>query len=112
MTAIVRGKLRPIKDHILVTDMLFDHRFTQGGIMLLDDDGKDVGIRPRWAKVHAVGPEQTEFEIGQWVLVSHGRWTRGAKYHEDGSETEVTIRRVDVKDIMAVRDDQPVSHEI
>lgn len=108
----VKGKLRPIKDHILVTDMLFDHRFTQGGIMLLDDDGKDAGIRPRWARIHAVGAEQTEFTVGQWVLVSHGRWTRGVKYLEDGADKEVTIRRVDVKDIMLVRDDEPAGYDL
>ena len=108
----VAGKLRPIKDHILVTDMLFDHRFTQHGILILDDDGKDRGIRPRWARIHALGPEQTEFEVGQWVLVAHGRWTRGVKYLEDGADEEVMIRRVDVKDIMAVHESKPLDHEL
>lgn len=111
-TTVARGKLRPIKDHILVTDMKFDQRKTRGGILLLDDDGKDVGIRPRWARIHAVGPEQTEFEIGQWILVSHGRWTRGLEYYEEDAEEPVTIRRVDVKDIMAVADDKPSDYDL
>lgn len=108
----VTGTLRPIKDYVLVTEMHFDHRFTQHGILILDDDGKDRGIRPRWAKIHAVGPEQTEFSVGQWVLVAHGRWTRGIEYLEEGAEKPVKIRRVDVKDIMAVHEDQPAPHEL
>ena len=106
-TTVARGKLRPIKDHILVTDMKFDQRKTKGGILLLDDDGKSEGIRPRWARIHAVGPEQKEFKVGDWILVSHGRWTRGLEYVEDGAEDGVTIRRVDVKDIMAIADEKP-----
>ena len=107
VTTVARGKLRPIKDHILVTDMKFDQRKTKGGILLLNDDGKSEGIRPRWARIHAVGPEQTEFKAGDWILVSHGRWTRGLEYVEDGVEESVTVRRVDVKDIMAVADEKP-----
>lgn len=107
VTTVARGKIRPIRDHILVTDMKFDQRKTKGGILLLDDDGKSEGIRPRWAKIHAVGPEQKEFQVGDWILVSHGRWTRGLEYVEDGAEESVTVRRVDVKDIMAIADEKP-----
>jgi len=41
----------------------------------MDDNGKDRGIRPRWAKVHAVGHKVTDIKPGQWVLVEHGQWT-------------------------------------
>ena len=91
-------KLRAIRDHIIVSDMKFKERLSHGGIVLLSDDSTSAGIRPRWAKVHAVGNECTDVEVGQYVLVSHGRWTRGIK-HED----EV-IRRIDNDDILAVSD--------
>lgn len=97
--------IKPLKDYILVTEMSFEQRTLNSGIILLSDDGKTDGIRPRWARVFAVGPEQKEIKIGQWVLVEHGRWTRGSLVEIDGSE--YTIRRVDSSAILLVSDDQP-----
>ena len=101
----IQGTIRAIRDHVLVRDMKFDQRITRGGIIMMNDNGKSEGIRPRWAKVYAVGDEQKDVEVGQWVLVAHGRWTRGIPVDEAG-ET-VTIRRVDINDILIVSDEQP-----
>jgi len=104
---IVRGKkIRPLRDHILVYDMKFGERVTKSGLILLDDDGKQRGIRPRWGKVMAVGPKQTDVEIGQWVLVAHGRWTRAIQYEIDGEIQEV--RMADPNDILGVQNEEPV----
>lgn len=97
--------IRALKDHVLVADMNFSARQTSGGIQLLDDDGRTAGIRPRWARVYATGPEQHDVKVGQWVLVAHGRWTRGVGI-EDASGTH-TIRRVDNNDILLVSDSAP-----
>lgn len=56
----IKGKLRPIKDNVLITDMNFDERVTKGGIILQSDDGTDEGIKARWGKVFAKGPENKE----------------------------------------------------
>lgn len=96
-------KLNPLKDTIIVTDMHFGERITNGGIILRNDDTKSVGIRPRWAKVYAVGPEQNHVEPGQYILVSHGRWGRGMLIEDE--EGEKTIRKVDPKDILLVSDE-------
>jgi hypothetical protein len=110
---VVKGTVKAIRDHVLVTDMKFDQRITRGGIILMNDNGKDVGIRPRWAKVYAVGSEQKDVEVGQWVMVSHGRWTRGIELQEDDNEDNIqTIRRVDINDILLVSDEQPPEHEM
>ena len=47
------GKITPIGDVILVSDMAFDNRTLNSGILLLNDNMKSQGIRPRWAKVYA-----------------------------------------------------------
>ena len=94
-----------LKDHVVVNNMSFDQRITSSGIILLNDDKRSEGIRPRWAQIWAVGPEQTEFKIGQWVLVAHGRWTRGSRIKINGGEH--VIRRVDTADILATSDTQP-----
>jgi co-chaperonin GroES (HSP10) len=98
-------KLRPIKDHVLVSDMEFDVRLTNGGILLLNDNAKSEGIRPRWGQIYAVGPEQDALSVGQWILLSHGRWTRGIKI-DDGSGIK-TVRRVSNDDILLVSDTKP-----
>jgi len=99
----IDGDVKPIKDHILVEEMSFTERKTKGGIILLDDDAKSEGIRPRWAKVYSLGPKYDgEIEVGNWILIDHGRWTRGVKI---GSGQ--TIRRVDNKDVLLVTDEKP-----
>ena len=96
------GNIRALNDAVIVSDMSFDERITHGGIVLPNDDMKSSGIRPRWGKVYAVGPEQTEIQVGQYILISHGRWTRGIKI--DDGNGEKTIRKVDNKDILLVSD--------
>jgi len=103
-----RRQIRPLMDHIIVSEMMFDQRITNGGIILLNDDMKSSGIRPRWAKVYAIGPEQKDIKIGQYILISHGRWTRGIKIEDEDGEK--TIRRVDPNDILMVSD-EPVQDE-
>lgn len=98
------SELRPIRDKVIVSDMKFNERFSAGGIFIPSDNGKIEGIRPRWGKVYAVGPEQTDVKVGQWILVSHGRWTRGVKVED--SNGEQTLRMVDNKDILLVSDEE------
>jgi len=85
--------------------MNFDARVTSGGIYIPTDDKKLEGIRPRWGKVYAVGPDQTEIKVGQWICITHGRWTRGVQIEDE--ESVKMIRRVDLKDILLVSDEQP-----
>ena len=105
---IERDKFKPISKHIIVSDMAFEERISTGGIILLNDDKKSAGIRPRWAKVYAVGPAQTHIKVGEYVLVSHGRWTRGLLVEDETGEK--IIRKVDPKDILATSD-EPVFDE-
>lgn len=102
----VTGKLIPIRDNVLVTDMNFDVRISAGGIVLPSDDGKSEGVRHRWGRVWAVGPEQKDVSVGEWILLEHGRWTRGVTVVEDDG-TEIIIRRADIKAILMVTDENP-----
>ena len=102
----VKGKLIPIRDNVLVTDMNFDARVTAGGLVLPSDDGKSEGVRHRWARVWAIGPEQQDVKVGEWILLEHGRWTRGVTVElEDG--TDIIIRRADLKAILMVTEEKP-----
>jgi co-chaperonin GroES (HSP10) len=102
----VYGDIRALRDHVIVKDMDFGERVSSGGIVLLADDAKTTGIRPRWAQVYATGPNRDDLTIGQYVLIAHGRWTRGVKLSTPDGE-EFVIRRVDNNDILAVSDEKP-----
>ena len=98
-------KLIPLRDHVLATDMNFGQRTLSSGLILLGDDGKTDGIRPRWCRVYAVGPDQQDVVPGQWILVEHGRWSRGIEVEID--DVQFTLRRIDATAIMMVSDEEP-----
>ena len=100
-----REQLKPLNDSVIVGEMVFDQRITTGGIVLLNDNGKSTGIRPRWGQVYAVGPEQHDVRVGTWVCVAHGRWTRGIDIEDENGKQ--TLRRVDPKDILIQTDEEP-----
>jgi co-chaperonin GroES (HSP10) len=102
--------ITPLKKRVLVSDMHFGETKTAGGIILTDDDGTESGIHPRWAKVYAVGKEQDDVRVGQWLLIAHGRWSRALKVKKDGVELEV--RMIDENDILLVSDDEPEQNRL
>ena len=101
----VENDIKPLKKRVLVSDMQFGATKSKGGIILLDDDGTEAGIHPRWAKVYAVGDQQDDVKVGQWLLIAHGRWSRAFKVKKDGEELEV--RMIDENDILLVTDEEP-----
>jgi co-chaperonin GroES (HSP10) len=103
----IKGKLTPIKDHVIVSDMFFGEQKTKGGLIIKDDDGTTRGIYPRWGKIYAKGIEnKEEYQVGDWVLVEHGRWTRGVTLELENDE-ETTIRMVDNKCILMWAKEKP-----
>lgn len=97
--------LTALRDNVIVEEMEFTGRQLSSGIILMNDNGTTAGIRPRWGKVYAIGPEQHDVSLGQWVCVAHGRWTRGLDVED--STGKKTLRRVDPKDILLISDERP-----
>lgn len=102
---LTSSQIRALKDSVIVSDMTFDERITTGGIVLLNDNGKSLGIRPRWGRVYSIGPDQSDVKVGQWVCIAHGRWTRGLDVEDEVGKK--TLRRIDPKDILLVSDLEP-----
>ena len=102
--------IKPLKKRVLVSDMHFGETKTAGGIILTDDDGTESGIHPRWAKVYAVGDQQEDVKVGQWILVAHGRWSRAFKVKKSGTELEV--RMIDENDILLLSDEEPEQNRL
>lgn len=101
---IPKEKIQALQKDVLVSDMEFDTRITQSGLILPNDNGTSLGIRPRWGRVYAVGPKQKEVKVGQWIMVAHGRWTRGIDIEDGELEHKRTIRKIDPNDILLVSD--------
>lgn len=104
-----KSQIKALHDHVIVAEMSFDSRITQTGLILLNDNGTTLGIRPRWGRVYAIGPKQQDVKVGQWVCVDHGRWTRGLDIEDESGKT--TIRRIDPKDILLVSDSEDMPQD-
>lgn len=99
-------QIRPLSKDILVCDMDMGEQVTQGGIIIKSDDGKAHGVKPRWARVYKKGTDcDLEVEVGQWILIEHGRWTRKIKI--DDGESIKEVQKIEVSSVMAVADEKP-----
>jgi hypothetical protein len=99
--------ITPMRGKVLVHNIETGDKRTKSGIIILDDDGKDHGIRERWAQVYAVGPDVTDIQVGEWCLIKHGRWSRGVPFHTP--QGVVTVRLVDWPDAVLLAADEPPS---
>jgi co-chaperonin GroES (HSP10) len=94
-------EFRAIGDHILVHGMEFRERLSRGGIIMINDDMKSAGIRPRWAQIYSIGPKcKEDLKVGDYIMIAHGRWSRGMTIED--SEGEKVIRKVDPNDILLI----------
>jgi hypothetical protein len=86
--------------------MYFGEQKTAAGLIITNDDGNVRGIYPRWGRVYAKGPENTDpYQVGDWILIEHGRWTRAFKMKTD-TET-VEVRMVENSSILMYSDTKP-----
>lgn len=109
---IIAKDIKPLRDNVLVADMDFGERKTKAGIILIGDDMEQRGIRARWARVLAIGPKQLDVNVGDWILVDHGRWTRGLDVTDPDTDETITVRMVDPKDIFMSSDELPADEYV
>lgn len=98
-------KINPLPGNIFAV-LQTGSRTTAGGIILRDDNGKQEGIRPRWAKVWKIANDIKDIEVGQWILVEHGRWTMTITV-KDEQDNDFKFQKIDSKGIMCVSDQEP-----
>jgi co-chaperonin GroES (HSP10) len=102
---VVTSKVTPLRDGIIVEEMKFGMQTTSKGLIILNDDGANHGIKPRWARVYSIGPDQKDISVGQYILVEHGRWTRGIEVVNPDTGEETVVRKVDNENILMVSDE-------
>ena len=108
--ATAYGNLKALRNNIIVRNIDKGEQITKGGIIIADDDGKDRGIKPRWAQVYRVGKNIDYVKEGQWILMEHGRWGPGLQFN-DGNE-EFDIRLADTNCILGTADERPEEVQI
>ena len=68
------GTFKPLRDGILVSNMEFGEQRTEGGIIIMSDDGKFLWFKD-WGKVFAVGLMTIRL-IQDWTVCKFtGRWS-------------------------------------
>jgi co-chaperonin GroES (HSP10) len=102
---VVTSKVTPLRDGIIVEEMKFGMQTTSKGLIILNDDGANHGIKPRWARVYSIGPDQKDISVGQYILVEHGRWRRGIEVVNPDTGEETVVRKVDNENILMVSDE-------
>jgi co-chaperonin GroES (HSP10) len=97
--------IRPLKERVLAELLGLEQRVTSSGIIIQSENGKDRGIRPRWARVRLVGEGIDWVQPGQYVLVAHGRWSRQFECEHDGEKMKLV--HLDNKECLLVSDELP-----
>jgi len=101
-----KGNLKAIGKRVLVSDMYFGEQKTASGLIINNDDGQTRGIYPRWGKVYSKGPDNNDdYEVGDWILIEHGRWTRSMCL--ETNEGDVELRMVDNDCVLGYSKEKP-----
>lgn len=104
----IKGTVSPLRDKVFVTAIEFGDEVTSSGLILKSDNGRGEGIHPRWGQVWAIGPDQHDVKIGEWILMEHARWTREMEY-ENADGTIAKIYMADLNGMMCAADEKPYS---
>ena len=94
-------KIKAMREKILaeMVEKIGTEKTTAGGIILTEKDGTEEAIKPRWFKVYSIGEGIEWINEGAYVLVAHGRWSRGFDVdHPEGKK----LYALDPKDIMGI----------
>jgi len=106
--AAVTGTILPLRDKVFIYNMNFGEEVTSSGLVLQSDNGKGEGVHPRWAQIYAVGPDQQDVKVGEWVMMEHARWTRAVNY-KDADGKEFDVHMADLKGMMLISEEKPDS---
>jgi hypothetical protein len=98
--------IKPLANRVLAELMGLEQKVTASGIIIQGENGKDRGIRPRWARVRLVGEGIDWVKPGQYVLVAHGRWSRQFNCEHEGEKMKLV--HLDNNECLIVTDEEPM----
>lgn len=100
-------KFTTFKDNVFCTHGEFDDTVLDSGIIVKSNHNTSEGIVPRWFRVFEIGPSVTSVDVGDWVLVKHGRWSDPFTVQDDRLQPDEKIWKVELESILAVSDSKP-----
>lgn len=68
--------IQALPGKVLVTELDSGEQVLASGIIIMDDNNKAQGVHPKWAKVYSTGEGVTDIQVGEYILVDTGRWSR------------------------------------
>ena len=105
---MIEGNIRPRGRNILGYELEFGEQMVNGIITMIDD--RTVrGVRPRWCKVFAVGPDVTDVKPGDYVLLGHGEWSTG--FEAKIGDQAYTLRWLTYEGIFGVQNEKPFEYK-
>ena len=101
--------ITPLGDKVIgqMIEPMGAERTTAGGLVLTEQTIGEDAIRPRWFLVTHVGPDQNDINPGDYVLVPHGRWSRGIDI-EGTRREEDKLFLLDNDELLGVSDVNPI----
>lgn len=99
-------KLKPVRD-VVFGKMVdgYGEKRTKSGFIVVENNGDEIAIRPRWFEITHIGPKQTDIAVGEYVLVPHGRWSRKIQIDFGVGDD---IFHLDTEDILGVTSENPM----
>jgi hypothetical protein len=109
--SIKAGGFHPLKENVFVCDLDSGPTVTAGGIIRPDDNMSNTGIRSRWGRVWAIGPDVKDLEVGEWVYIEHARWTNAIDFELPTGK--VRVWKIDWPDgVMLASPDDPRERQL
>ena len=101
-------KVKAMRDKILaeMIDKPDQEKKTAGGIIITEKDATESAVRPRWFKVYSVGDGIDWITEGKYVLVDHGRWSKGM---QEGNDLKLYL--LDNKDCLLESENNPMDDD-
>lgn len=80
-----------LPDTLFVEKIEYGERTTDSGLIVPTEQMNHYGtfIRPRWARVKYKAGNIPFIEVGDWIALSHGRWSTAIKATIKGVETKL-----------------------
>lgn len=107
----INGNLKCLPNTLYVELLEVGERKTAGGIIIPMEDMRlnQRFIKPRWAKVYKKGENISNIEIGDWILLEHGKWSTALNIVDNNKSVKIWyINEKNVKTgIIGIKKEEP-----
>lgn len=111
----IPNELVCLPNSFYVDSLEIGEKKTKFGFIIPEEkmDARGEFVRPRWARVLFKADNVKNIEVGDWVLLSHGRWSSSIVMLKDGTQKKIWfISPKSIKEgLLAVSKTKPVELE-